>query len=342
MKKSIAGFKRCLATIAVPLSAALREGELPQRIRVLAWGSNENFKGVPVVVGKRLAVALSAAAYPFRRVALDFDHNTCPGTRAYRESNEPRVIAGYGRVELIEGDGVYLCMDSWTPEGVRSAHHYACVSAVPVTDGDTGEVMGIVSVGLCRNGAVPGMDFVGTPLSAAIPTGADEPQKEEEEEYSMDWKAFLTGALGLGPEASDDDIKAALEAALAKGKGGEPVPLSADVGALVAKAVDAAVVPLSAEVSALRGALDKRDREGAIALAKAQGKVVTLSASVVDKMTLAELNEHIKDVPVTVPLSARTPTYVSDVPAGAGPTEMQGRIASACGVDASKVWPAKK
>ena len=328
---------------AQPLSVEIREGKLPERIKVLGWGDNANVNGKKVVVGETLAKNVQLPLYAWKQVALDFEHNTVPGTPAYAETREPREVAGYGMVDIVPGDGVYLVMHSWTPKGLETAHNYACVSATPfITEGaftaGGGNVQSVVSVALCRNGAVPGMAFVDVPLSAVIPLNV-EPHVETK---VMDWKKVIIDALGLDAGATDEEIAAALKERVAVKK---EEPLAADaasVAAQVAEAVKAAVAPLSAQVAALAAKDGMRDKSAAVSAARMEGKAVTLSAAVLGKMTPDELAEHIKALPVTVPLTARTPEGVVEVPLSAGPTDAQRTIAMNCGADPSKVWPSKQ
>ena len=158
-----------LRTTGVAVSLSADAAKLPRRIRVLNWGDNPNCHGKRVNVGALFVKCLNADTYPYRKVALDFEHNTFPGTAAYKESKEPRPVAGFGTIEAVEGDGVYITMSSWTPEGEKMAANYADVSAGAVTDKE-GNLVAVASVALCRAGAVDGMDFVEAPLSGGIAT----------------------------------------------------------------------------------------------------------------------------------------------------------------------------
>ena len=156
-----------LRTTGLGVTLSADAAKLPHRIKVLNWGDNPNCHGKRVNVGPLFVKCLGADTYPYRKVALDFEHNTFPGTPAYKESQEPRPVAGFGTIEAVEGDGVYLAMSSWTPEGERMAAHYADVSAGAVTDKE-GNLIAVSSVALCRAGSVDGMDFVEAPLSGGI------------------------------------------------------------------------------------------------------------------------------------------------------------------------------
>ena len=321
-----------VVALAGALPVEIRSGNLPRRIKVLNWGLNPNSHGRRINVNEKLPRAMSAQTYPFHRVAFDFEHNTVPGTQAYKDSAEPRKVAAYGAIEVVPGDGVYLNVEGWTPDGLAEAHNYACVSAAPVPDA-AGDVIAIVSVALCRNGAVPGMDFVEAPLSAL-----GLPQKQKG--VTMDWKQLLIESLGLDASATDDAIKAALLKRLAAQD--SPAPMSAEVRALVAQAVSAAITPLSTQVVDFGKELEKRDKAAIIAGAKAQGKVVALGADAVAKLSVADLTAHVEALPVTVPLTALTPPTLAPDAAAGQVTDLQRTIALNCGVDPETVWPSKK
>ena len=209
-----------LRTSGTAVSLSADAAKLPRRIKILNWGDNPNSHGRRVNVGPLFAKCLGAETYPYRKVALDFEHNTFPGTTAYKESKEPRPVAGFGEIEAVEGEGVFITMSSWTPEGERMAANYADVSAGAVTDKD-GNLIAVASVALCRTGSVDGMDFVEAPLSgdvssalSGIINNPSAPQSGSgavnKKGKAMDYKALLLKALGLGEDATDEAIQAAL------------------------------------------------------------------------------------------------------------------------------------
>ena len=172
-----------VAPVVTPLEAAPSGGDLPKRLKVLSWGDNPNARGKTVRVGAKFLRALAAPAYPYAKVAIDFEHNTVPGTPEYERTREPRAIAGYAEVECVEGGGVFLNVTRWTPDGLAHAADYEDLSAAPVTDAD-GDVVALPSVALCRTGAVPGIEFVECPLFAALP------EQEQGQGETMDYKAM--------------------------------------------------------------------------------------------------------------------------------------------------------
>lgn len=330
--KGKAGYNTVLTRgegFAVDLSAK-DPAKLPKRMKVLNWGENPNARGKRVFVGPRLGLALSAPTYPFRKAPLDFEHNTLPGTPAYAESQEPRAVAGFFSVEVIEGEGVFVTMLNWTPTGLENAANYCDLSAAAVRD-TSGEVLAIPSVALCRCGAVEGMDFLEVPLSAdavaALSAITTTPMEED-----VNWKQMICQALGLDPEkASDEEVAGKLKETLGA------VNATA-LNASIETAVGAALKPLKDQVVALNAAGEKRDKERVLDMARWEGKVVALNADAIDKLSVSDLQAHVAALSVTVPLDQRTPSKVKEPTGDAGPTEEQRTIALNCGMDPEKVF----
>lgn len=319
-------------SVSLPADAA----KLPRRIRVLNWGDNPNCHGRRVNVGGLFVRCLNAPTYPYRKVALDFEHNTFPGTPAYNESREPRPVAGFGTVEAVPGKGVYITMSGWTPEGERMAVNYADVSAGAVTDGD-GNVVAVSSAALCRAGAVDGMDFVEAPLSGGVSSALGGIMDNiKQEGKAMDYRALLVKSLGLGDDATDEAIQAALAKALERkpdagdgaGKEAREAALAEEVKAAVAEAVK----PIEERVAALSAASAAHEKADMVAAAAREGKVVALSAGALAKISVEDLKATIERTAATVPLSALTPGQVKEPADKGGASDEQRRIALNCGV----------
>lgn len=317
-----------LRTSGVAVSLSADAAKLPRRIKVLNWGDNPNCHGKRVNVGALFVKCLNAETYPYRKVALDFEHNTFPGTAAYKESKEPRPVAGFGTIEAVEGDGVYITMSSWTPEGEKMAANYADVSAGAVTDKE-GNLVAVASVALCRAGAVDGMDFVEAPLSGGISSALSGIiNNNQKGQQAMDYKALLLKLLGLGEDATDE----AIQAAVAKVAEKKPEEDAAALSAAVKTAVAEAVKPIEEKVAALSAAAVAHEKADLIAEAAREGKVVALSADAIGKITVEDLKATIAKTPVTVPLNAMTPANMKEnPPAGEVPEELR-QIALNCGV----------
>lgn len=329
------------------------DGKLPERIKVLNWGENPNFHGLAVRVGKPLMAAMSSGVYPFKRVALDFEHNTYPGSPAYLESVEPRKVAGFGTIEVVEGEGVYLCVDSWTPQGAEGAVNYCDVSAVPAMD-KFGNVVAVKSVALCRNGAVPEMEFRDVALSVDS-AFVDLVSTNTNKEISMEkLKAFIAKLLGKEPaDVTDEEVVAEVEKKFAAGAV-EPKPVDAalnvaDVGAVVKAAVAQAVkeletqvVALSASVDSVKGAGVAKDKQGIIDEGRRAGKDVRLPEEAVAALSVDAIRTHVDGLPVTIPVDKRTPFSVREKGAVGVVTEYQRSLCLSCGVDADAVFGAEK
>jgi len=335
-----------LRTTGLGVTLSADAAKLPHRIKVLNWGDNPNCHGKRVNVGPLFVRCLGADTYPYRKVALDFEHNTFPGTPAYKESSEPRPVAGFGEIEAVPGDGVYITMSSWTPEGERMAAHYADVSAGAVTDKE-GNLIAVSSVALCRAGSVDGMDFVEAPLSGGISSALsgiiNEGRPEgpaiktnTRKEQAMDYKALLLKMLGLGEDATDEAIQAAIEATEKKPKntpdGAGESGRDAALSAAVKEAVAEAMKPIEEKVAALSAAAVAHEKADLIAEAAREGKVIALGADAIEKLSVEDLKATIAKTAVTVPLSARTPEHIKPTTTeGEVPEEFR-KIALNCGV----------
>lgn len=281
------------------LPAFAAEGAaLPKIIRVLNWGENKTASGRKAVCGSLTLSALRAnqERFGFAEVALDYEHNTVPGTRAYRESQEPRKVAAYGTLVPIEGEGVFFVPSRWTPSGLKDALEFQDLSPAPATSQE-GEVIFIHSVALCRQGDIEDLHFV--PFSATNPTREETHQEIE----IMDYKAKLielVNALGIGAALAPDATDAELEARVS-----EVAKAKADAGAGVQAMSD--VTALAADVKALKARDVERELAEIRSQAAREGKVIPLSAEQLAATAPAVLRDMVARLPATVPLSRRTP-----------------------------------
>lgn len=324
------GMKTKEATIDVsvstlPVGQLHREAEaLPTRIKVLNWGENPNANGKRVFLSELACEVLADPTNGYKRIALDFEHNTLPGTEAYQTSQEPREVAGFGDVEIIPGDGAYLTHITYTERGEAAAGNYIDVSAGVVTN-DNGEVVMIHSVALCRNGAVPGMEFKQVPLSlsSSVFAGYFQPPKQEhvmnEEEM-----AALRKALNLPEDATAETIiRTAGECAAQKpvAQNADPEPPAGDKLGEVLE-----------HLQTITKRLDALEKAAVVADAARSGKQVGLSADAIETLSLAQLKQHVEALPVTVPLSAVTPKVVT-TPHAKVVSDLDRTVARACGLN---------
>lgn len=127
---------------------------LPSRIKILNWGVNQSVHG-PVILDATTVAQFQANQKKIgrERVALDFEHNTVPGTEEYKRTNEPRAVAAFASPVIVPNDGLYLESLTWTPAGNTSALNFEDLSAAPMLD-DQGRMIALHSAALTKAGAV--------------------------------------------------------------------------------------------------------------------------------------------------------------------------------------------
>lgn len=325
-------------------NGALAGKNLPRRLKFLDWGDNPSLKGtvrVSALTAERLPATQQAQRWD--RIALDYEHNTLPGTPEFERSQEPRPVAAYGVVVVVPGEGLYLDDIQWTPHGEKFAREFVDLSPAPLQTKD-GTVVGVHSIALCRHGAVDGLQFYSVEI------------RNQQGDGVMDWKKFLCGLLGKPEETSDEDLKAALNehisALCAEAvKAGPSAALATRLDAIEAAAKDLPkIVALSAEVGTLTGkiaelekGIARRDRTDILNQAAREGKVVALSAEAIEKLSVEDLKNHVAGVPVTVPVSQRTPEFIVAHSVSASEEDAAvDVVARNCGVDPKKVKESNK
>lgn len=327
------------STPHLPLVALEALGDAPpSRIRLLNWGVNESTKGI-FVVGPVTAAALPAnqKKYGFELIALDFQHNTLPGTPAFKESGEPRKIAAKGRPELVEGDGLFITGLQWTPDGLANWKNYIDVSAVPARD-EQGNVTFLHSAAICRQGSVSGMELVAA--SVDLPASDASPADTHPAVIPLNAESMAAVIDAVGNQLRDAEwrkrelqelqdalaretqrnatLNTALEAVTA-----QLASMKAEMEALRAAAAPlATLTALSAEVGGLRtqvGSLaasataadDRHERELLLLTARTQGKLIPLSAEGLASTPLATLRDLVANAePGQVPMGRLTPLSV--------------------------------
>jgi phage I-like protein len=288
------------------------QAELPARILVGKWGRNPSVKGdylINEVTVRALPAALKQVN--FDTVALDFEHNTVPGSPAYKAEQEPRRVAAHGTLSVVPGEGLYFQPATWTPEGKTAVHggHFPDLSPAIITN-DAGEVVFVHSVALCRQGATEGLAL--DLHSAGLATLSAQPSSPS----AMDkYKALLLTLLAL-PETADD---AAIETA-AKGMASK-----VDGAAKAAEAATAQVKTMSADLASLKDLVTGGERQRLINEATAAGKLVLNSVA---ELPIDSLKKVLAELPAgVVPLERRTPegikTHSSDVVSGDSAVEAE-------------------
>lgn len=291
-----------LATAAAVLSVALpfRRGGaaagLPQRIKILGWGENVGrTTGARILVDDAVAETLSAnqELVACDRIPLDYEHQSVKGHPNYLP--DPRLSPGSGVVEVVPGEGVFLSAITYTANGETHADSYQDVSAVVHLD-RAGRPLWVSSVALTQKGDVAGMELAEAiaALSAAEPSkSTPAPAKKIMNSDQNQFRALCISLLGLpagesGP-ITDDEILAAAEAKTAA--------MSAD---------PEKVADTTAVLSAMSERMDATDRKLLLAEAALAGKVIPLSAEMVNQTPIAVLSALIdKLTPGEVPFTVR-------------------------------------
>lgn len=264
-----------LHTARITLDA--RDGKLPARHHLLAWGDNPSTKGNIRVGQSTLVLPENQHREGFDRIAIDFEHNTLEGSPEYNRTQEPRPIAGTARPVIRAEGGLDLEDIRWTPEGEKNIQHYEDLSPV-VRLNARGEVDFIHSVALTRNGAVHDLNltYCSSQPSTSTPVMPD-------------------------PTVDLTPINAALTA------------LTARLDALEKREIPKPdLTPLSARIEALekntdaaRTAAETKERADLVAQATKEGKVIPLSAELIAQTPLVVLRSMVEKTPSTIPLSAR-------------------------------------
>jgi len=279
----------------------LRTGSLahteapPTRLVVLPWGVNKSRRG-DFIVDALTCQVFDANQKRNRidgKVALDFEHNTLPGTPAYESSSEPRPIAAWALCVVIPDEGVVYEDLEWTPDGLSAWERklYQDLSPAPVRGADGKTVIALHSTALCRHGELEGLTITHAAAPRALAAYF--------EALSADFSE--SPGLPLSQSTLTPPMKEKLIALLAK----LGVTLAADADeAATATALDSAMSKLttetevkekpeamSAEIASMRAELDAGRKDLLITKATLEGKVIPLSAEAIAATPLSALTE---------------------------------------------------
>jgi hypothetical protein len=300
---------------------------LPASLLVLRLGDNPSTKGtfrVTELTAKMFDQVQKQKGHD--RVTIDFEHNTLPGSEAYKQAREPRPVAGRG-VARVTPLGIEVHEIEWTDTARKMAQHYGDLSPAPYHLED-GTVVGLHSVALVRDGAVYDLTFCS---AGELDVGEASEQREDDMEKFL---AALKAAKLIPETGAETELVAALTALSAR-----IATIEEALKGVTLDAVKADVAALSTALDGMRADGVKAEKRHLLELAMRDGKVVALAPEVVEKMTVTELSAHIEKTGVTVPLEQRTRLtgLAQPAPAAKKPTELQLEVAKAIGVDAEKV-----
>jgi len=285
---------------ALPFRVGGAEVELPQRIKILAWGQNDGrTTGAKIIVDDQSALMLPRyqVALGLDKVVLDFEHQSHDGHPNFLP--DPRDVPGHGEIEIVPGEGVFLSAVSYTPAGQKHAANYADVSAVAHLD-DAGRLLYVSSVALTQHGDVAGMEFA-EHVAALSAIKVTPPPTDPQPQHHMDkpdYRQLLIAQLGLKPDDSGEVSDEAIAAAVAKGAS----------AALSAPAAQATPASQGETVETLSAKFDQDKRDRLIRDASKDGKVIPLSSTSINSMRPEVLSELIDKLPGNVVAMSTTQT----------------------------------
>lgn len=273
-----------------------QDAPLPSRLLVAPLGEHDGRSRGKVIISAETLTGLAARQAAVKigpRIALDFEHNTVPGTPAFAAESEPRRIAAWGTLKAVDGLGIVLEDLEWTPAGVEAykGRAYQDISPAVFRRAD-GTVLALHSVGLVRHGEIDGLTLEAAaaprplaPFFAALSAYESPPSEPMKPTPAL---IALLGALGvqLAETADETALNAAIESAAAaidKMKS-ELTDLSAAAAAAKKaepegmSALREQLATLGGQVTALTAERDQVKRERLIDQAKIEGKVIPLSA----------------------------------------------------------------
>lgn len=179
----------------------------PARLLILPWGESSYDGGTAklVVDGRSLVLIPEAQRNSnFDKLALDFNHNSIPGSESY--TGEPVKVAAYGVLEIVPNDGIYLAKLEWTADGEKAwrGGYYRDISPAVLSDRH-GVVYFVHSAALCRNGRIPGLEVFSADFL------------KPKTKATMDkYKQMVCRLLGVAEDTDDATIESAFERAVSE------------------------------------------------------------------------------------------------------------------------------
>jgi phage I-like protein len=310
--------------------------ELPKSLLVLRSGSNPSNKGTFKVNDITTASFDRVMRANGRdRVTIDFEHNTLEGSPAYKQSVEPRVVAGRG-IPVLTPLGVEIQDIEWTKAGRDMAENYGDISPAPYHLED-GTVTGLHSVALVRNGAIYDLTFCSADQ-------ANDEIKPTEEDAMKSLITALSAAKLIPENGTETDVVNLITTLKQKADAAEAglaavTALTADrVKEIADECAKTQVSALTAEITGIKADGVRREKAHIIELAKFEGKVVALTADVIEQLTVEQLKDQISKIKPTVPMAQVTKTAALGAD-GVKPavTEVQKAVAKSCGMDPAKI-----
>ncbi len=279
--------------IAPKIAIAEGSDTLPSRLLILPWGESPYDGGTQKLIVNETSLSLipqMQRASNFDKLALDFNHNSIPGSESY--TGEPVKVAAYGVIEIVPTEGIYLANLEWTADGEKAwrGKYYKDISPAVLPD-ENGVVSFIHSAALCRNGRIPGLEAFNADFLKLKP------------KVNMDkYKQMVCRLLGVDVNTDDAAIEAAFQKAVSQlGKENKDKK----------DAIEKKLETFSAEFDALKktvaSIVDQHAqmlKDAILEAALKDGKVVPEDAK---KLAPEALKTFCASLPSVVPTHRRTP-----------------------------------
>ena len=312
------------------VAGAKSAGKLPTRIKLLGWGVNATSEG-PIIVDEHTVRVFSANQKRIgrERVALDFEHNTVPGSAEYERTREPRDISGNLSLIVVPGEGLFGEALTYTSTGEAKSENFEDLSLAPYVDAEN-RVIGAHSVALTRTGAAYGITFCEAARLSAGDVSDHLKILATNQQNTMPEKfitlSALAGILGLDANADEPAVLAKLKTSLTPPAIPDLTPLTARIVTLEGKApASTDLTPLTTRLAALEKKLTDgetattdAERGRLIALFATDGKVprkadgTVYSKDEMKALDVGTLKLLHANTPVTVPLRARSNVSQTD------------------------------
>ena len=306
---------------AVALDAS--GGSLPSRLIICPVGNHDARSRGAVIVGPDTFSGLTDRQNAMKigtRLALDFDHNTVPGTPAFAADKEPRNIAAWATLSADPAVGLVFENIEWTPKGIEAFNGklFQDISPAVFRRAD-GTVLAVHSAALCRHGEIDGLTIEAAsaptqlaPFFAALSASITPPSTS-----MLPILRNIAAALGidLADDADDAAVAKAGDAILAKIKASPAAPAAVkdkDADGMSAE-VKLQLTTLSTQVKTLTEQNEANARAELMRQAAAEGKVIPLSAETLKITPLAVLTEIVEKAKAgEVPLGRTTPKVAGE------------------------------
>lgn len=275
-------------------------GQAPEWVQFLPYGLVQSTKGNFIVDEESMAAIIEYFKDRGNDLVIDYEHQTLTGGQA--------PASGWIKELLAKGTEGLWAKVEWTEKARKyiADREYRYFSpVVGVRESDRKAVV-VLGAGLTNAPAISNM----VPIVNKIDFKEDE---------SVDFLKRMAEALGLGADATEDQVMQAFTALKDKAAAAPP-PANKEVLALLDLKEDASVADIKGKIIALQNPsgyvkaeeylalkdrIDKQDRDSLVNMALSEGKVIPAQKAWAEEYALKDpegFKAFIKDAPQVVPL----------------------------------------